>query len=515
MAQTWTHLNTAITNIAINVMTIAIITLAASVSILGAVVGLPEAWQTGGPLWILAGLALMPCLLFAMRKFRAAFIPGLIFVGYLKNDQAKGLSISDPSIIALLLLYGTIFLDLLITMTGKGRSWGRELFVQWKGIAAFGLLAAVITISYLYSPAPVYGLDKLTRFLVISGVLFVAPLILIRKDDDLRHFTLAMVVFATLLSIRLLFGVTDSSVFNPHGGAVLSDSRDVTQIGAGQVVGVGLLWLLFCPYCNLRSFFLVASVPLLCAALIASVARGPVLSFAAILIPFMLLRRVRAAVTSTKVWLPVLILGLLAFAVCVYWLQQQGAASEKFATKRAEIEEVLGGSSTPTYTAGKRLTLYRWALGMFSAKPVTGWGIGGWSYYAFDRDMPAYPHNLILEVAAEEGVIGLAALATLLLTVLLTMRRIWRASRDLTFIAPVFAFSLLVTMTSGDINVNRPLWLWCGMVFALAGIMEQRRRRNKAMDWKTYPSDSFMDPPTFKIVPSSFGSLEASLRKQS
>ena len=484
--------------------------LAASMSGLSAPIELREALQSGGPIWILAGLAglaVMPLLLIAMRQFRAAFIPPLIFVGYLKNEQSKGFSFTDPSIIALLLLYGTILLDFLFAFTRKDRHGLGEFLAHWKGIAAFGALTAVIAISYLYSPAPVYGLDKLTRFLVISCALFVAPLVLIKKEDDLRHFTLAMLAFAAVLSLRVLLGVTDPSMFSSSGGPVLSDARDVTQIGAGQVVGVGLLWMLFCPYCNFRRPLLMVSVPLMCAALIASVARGPILSFAAIFIAFMFLRRVRSGVTSTKVWLPLLLLGFLAFAGCIYWLQQQSAASDKLTTKKAEIEEVLGGSSTPTYTAGKRLTMYRWALGMFEERPVTGWGLGGWSYYAFDRDMPAYPHNLILEVAAEEGTIGLAALATLLLTILWTMGHIWRTSPDLTFITPVFAFSLLVTMTSGDINVNRPLWLWCGVVFALSGIMERRRRRHTAAEWKAYPTHSFaFGVPPSKIVPSTLDS---------
>jgi O-antigen ligase len=128
---------------------------------------------------------------------------------------------------------------------------------------------------------------------------------------------------------------------------------------------------------------------------------------------------------------------------------------------------------------------------MFAEKPLTGWGLGGWSYYALDRDVPAYPHNLVLEIAAEEGVMGLAALGTLLLTVFLALRRIWRRSPDLSFIAPVFAFSLLATMTSGDINVNRPLWLWCGMIFALAGIVQRRLHRSKTLEWLAFPTNTF------------------------
>ncbi len=470
-------------------MAIAVTTLSVFSGI-GASIELPNALQSGGLLWALAALALAPLLLVAMRKFRAAFIPPLIFVGYLKTAESNGFSLTDPTVVALLLLCGSILLDLLLAITRKDHHWQRGFLTQWKGVAAFGALATMTAVSYLYSPAPVYGWDKLTRFLVISGVLFFAPLVLIRKTDDLRHFTLAMLICAILLSIKLLYGVNDASLFDPTGH-LSPESRDVTQIGAGQAVGFGLLWLLFCPHYNLRRLSLLISIPLLSAALIASVARGPILFFVAVLVPFLCLRGIRAAVTATNVWLPVLLGGLLAFAGSLDWLQQQEAAQGKFATKRAEIEEVLRGSSTPTYTAGRRLTLYRWALQMFAEKPLTGWGLGGWSYYALDRDVPAYPHNLVLEIAAEEGVMGLAALGTLLLTVFLALRRIWRSSPDLSFIAPVFVFSLLATMTSGDINVNRPLWLWCGVIFALAGIVQRRLRNSNTVEWRVFPTNTF------------------------
>ena len=471
-------------------MAITVTALATSMSI-AANIELPDTVRSGGLLWILAALASAPFLVIAMRNFRAAFIPPIIYVGYLKTAESKDLSLADPTIIALLLLCGSIVLELLFVITRRDHHWQREFLTQWRGIASFGALATVTAISYLYSPAPAYGWDKLTRFVVISGILFFAPIVLIKKTDDVRHFTLAMLVCAILLSIKLLFGVNDASLFDSSGHPLSSENRDVTQIGAGQVVGIGLLWLLFCPHCSLRRFSLMISVPLLCAALIASVARGPILFFLAVLVPFLFLRRVRAAVTSTNVWLPLLLSGLLAFAGSLYWLQRQEAAQEKFRTKRAEIEEVLRGSSTPTYTAGRRLTLYRWALRMFAEKPLTGWGLGGWSYYVLDRDVPAYPHNLVLEIAAEEGVVGLAALGALLLTVLLAMRRIWRSSPDLTFIAPVFAFSLLATMTSGDINVNRPLWLWCGVIFAFAGIVQRRSYGSSEARWYASPTNSF------------------------
>src|SRR5260370_5328290 len=262
------------------------VTTLVALSGISASIELPSALQYGGLLWALAALALAPLLLVAMRKFRAAFIPPLIFVGYLKTGESNGFSLTDPTILALLLLCGSILLDLLLAMIRNDQHCQRGFLTQWKGVASFCALAALTAVSYLYSPAPSYGWDKLTRSLVISGVLFVAPLVLLRKTADLRHFTLAMLICAILLSIKLLYGINDASLFDPTGHPLTSESREVTQIGAGQAVGFALLWLLFCTHYSLRRLSLLISVPLLCAALVASVARGPILFFVAVLFSF-------------------------------------------------------------------------------------------------------------------------------------------------------------------------------------------------------------------------------------
>jgi hypothetical protein len=91
---------------------------------------------------------------------------------------------------------------------------------------------------------------------------------------------------------------------------------------------------------------------------------------------------------------------------------------------------------------------------------------------------------------------GMAALGTFLFSVLLAMRRVWRSSPDLSFIAPVFAFSLLATMTSGDINVNRPLWLWCGVILAFAGIVQRRFHGSETVEWHALSTNtSGLDRP--------------------
>src|SRR5207248_8536374 len=134
------------------------------------------------------------------------------------------------------------------------------------------------------------------------------------------------------------------------------------------------LLLLFCPASasQWRRVGLIVSVPLLTAALIASTARGPVLCFGLVFLLSMVFRPIRANLPATKASFPILCLGLLAIAGSVYWLQQQDAAGRKLNRKVGELEEILGGSSNPTYTAGMRLARYRNALDMFSQKPLMG-----------------------------------------------------------------------------------------------------------------------------------------------
>jgi hypothetical protein len=46
-------------------------------------------------------------------------------------------------------------------------------------------------------------------------------------------------------------------------------------------------------------------------------------------------------------------------------------------------------------------------------------------------------------------------------------------------------------MTSGDINVNRPLWLWCGVILAFAGIVQRRVHGNKTVEWQAFSTNTF------------------------
>src|SRR5262249_18063797 len=116
---------------------------------------------------------------------------------------------------------------------------------------------------------------KLFRFLGIGSLLLVSPLFLIRNEDEFRRFARVFVGCAAITVVQLLFGLQATAV-----------EGDVTRIGAGWLVGMAAIIVLFYPLFTAISYqkiFVVCALPFLIVGLMASVARGPALALLLIL----------------------------------------------------------------------------------------------------------------------------------------------------------------------------------------------------------------------------------------
>jgi O-antigen ligase len=130
----------------------------------------------------------------------------------------------------------------------------------------------------------------------------------------------------------------------------------------------------------------------------------------------------------------------------------------------------LGSSASGAQSAGKRLERYEAAGEAIQQRPVLGLGLGGWSLFYRGEDVRDYPHNLLLEITVEQGIVGLLAFTLLVGAVLIELRTIRRHNEKHAFMIPVFAFTMLVSLFSGDLNDNRAVWLWCGFALALSSL---------------------------------------------
>jgi O-antigen ligase len=164
---------------------------------------------------------------------------------------------------------------------------------------------------------------------------------------------------------------------------------------------------------------------------------------------------------------------IVVIAGAITWVQNAPAGQNKAAEKRQEITAILHGATDPGGTTEQRLEFYGSAISAFCQKPLTGWGLGGWPVFYYGYEKPDYPHNIVLEIAAEQGFLGLLALFSFLGAICVASRRIWVSGSDFAFPLPLFAFSFLACMFSSDLNA-RTLWFWAGTIFAISRMCAPR-----------------------------------------
>jgi O-antigen ligase len=327
-------------------------------------------------------------------------------------------------------------------------------FRQRHVLLLFGFFVAVVALSYFYTDAPTYGASKLGRLVFIGGLLLLAPLFLLRTERLFKRFARLFVIFALITALQMIIGLKVRAA---------GVDTDITRIGDGWLVAMALLLLLFYPVLNntnRHKLYLALALPLLAAGMVASVARGALVAFALVLplaIFFGPKQRQRGMT------LVVLVLG--ACSVGAYFFLRT-ANPDKYGHKISELVEMSEGH-TGSGSAGKRIAFYTETAQAIPQHPVLGNGVGSWSVFYFGNDARAYPHNLALEIAFEEGLLGLAAFVVFFLAVGVASYNTYVVSgRYFTIFGVIVLYSLMVSMFSGDLDDNRLLWLWAGVALA-------------------------------------------------
>jgi O-antigen ligase len=406
------------------------------------------------PLMLCGSAACVLAVLAAAFYWPAMFLVLPVFAPQLKG--APGMrSIEahiDLTLAALCVTAGVVGLHSLLGTHRVHFAHGR-LSATSKQITAFVFFAMIVAASYLYTPAPQYGGAKLIRFLLIGGFFLLAPLYLLDSEEDLRHFCLAFVVMGVAQSFVLLARVARL------------ETTDVTRRGAGWVIGASILMLLF--YRLIESRFwrtglIMIALPCLVAGLIDSASRGAIISVSAALI-YLLLRTYKGQ--SRGVRAGMVVLAVVCAAVAYHFAN--GTTEQKYSDKSGEIVQ-RSEAHTSSVSAGQRVGLYSASLHEVVDHPILGLGVGGWSEFYYGHDERAYPHNLLLEIATEEGLLGLIAFMFFLVGVFQASYELSSLTGDrFAVLSGLLIFTLVATMFSGDLDDDRLLWLWSGMILAV------------------------------------------------
>ncbi len=383
-----------------------------------------------------------------------------------KTRGAVGISLTDPTLWIAALLYAAVILQVLLLAVGaEGRSL-RGLFAgQMGGVSAFALLILVIAISYSYTPAPDIGREKVLRLVAFDIPIFLAPLILLRNDRDVRQLLLVSMLGSLALAFRTVY-----RVLHPTAEILLGE-QDPTEIGDGLLMGAAALMALYYSFPEKRFFRmgLIGCIIVLTCGTTASLSRSAIFSLLLVATTSLMFPRRKPTTLSRKTILTAAAAVVVTVSVASVSLSHLPATHSKFALKAGELSLTLQGIH-PGGTAGQRYSFSESAWQAFLSKPLLGWGAGGWTtlWHYSDERVLKYPHNFVLEIAAEQGLVGLAALAMLLLAMLRACAQVLGGPGSrFVFIVPVVVLTLLGNAVTGQVEA-RDMWFWCGTLFALA-----------------------------------------------
>jgi O-antigen ligase len=330
----------------------------------------------------------------------------------------------------------------------------------------FAVFAAVVAGSYIYTPAVSYGGTELLRFLGIGTLMLIAPFILIRNEQDLRRFVVLFLGAGLILALQMILHVDDHSS---------GPDTDITRIGAGWLMGMLILLALYYrpfqrPSHNTAQAWVL--VPLFSFALIASAARGPIVALLVVLF----LNLATSAKMFSRLVITAMLLGVSTYAAFSVFRQIDPS---RYNSKFDQITDMVQGKSA-TGSAATRLTFYRQTIAAIPDHLLLGGGIGSWSVFYYGADERGYPHNLLLQIAFEQGLLGIAALGFFLATMAAVSLRILRKTGARYAVFPsLVLFCAIVSMFSGDLDDNRILWYWTGVTLAVCAII-----RFRTGDWR-------------------------------
>lgn len=327
---------------------------------------------------------------------------------------------------------------------------------------------AVLALPLLYT-RPEWREDALWRCAgLLGGWLFYVACLQLRLTARQRNLLLYGLLFAVsvqaLLAALQLFAPTLAWV-SPNGSRVYGVFQQPNVLGSFIATGLALaLWLLLAPLSTPTR----RQLPLLVL----------LTAFSALLV----------LIQSRAAWLG----GALAAALLLWRFARQSPAASRWAGGALLLGITLGlmglftGQQALIAREGSnysRLTMLQDTLSMILAKPLLGWGYGGFEYsFAHFRlqampwrevlEVAGHPHNEILLWWVEGGLPALAGIVLVFIAGALLLKRAWQRDREQPASARVGLFLVLLpmlvhTQLEYPFYLSAPHWLAFLLLLAL------------------------------------------------
>jgi O-antigen ligase len=330
-------------------------------------------------------------------------------------------------------------------------------------------LILLMFISLFYTKAPIYGWDKFLRFVTITTLAILGPIFLLKDIKKFHRFLYTLVFISSLMVIESII-----SHFGMGGG--FRTAFGSNYLALGRITGIVLLAIIY--YFLLRSdklkvrFLWSLLFGLNFFGLLYSGGRAPVVAFfmTVIILGFFSIAT-KVKINQARI---IKIAGSFILIGGMLFIFSPKPFSKLFGRINVLITQEGGGKS-----AARRLVLYRSATEAITEKPIQGLGIGGFSIYESGNDQRSYPHNILLEIGAEIGIIGLISfffITGFCFSYLFKLRKTYKEPEKYYLITTILAFFIFMffnTLVSGDINDNRLFFVWLGVTYSVGAILRK------------------------------------------
>ena len=333
----------------------------------------------------------------------------------------------------------------------------------------FGLL---LGISYIYTVSPDYGFRKILRFNTFAVTMFISPLLIIKSPADSKrllsyfYFLLVIIIGIMLLQFVYFLKWGDFGIVLAYWNRISIPGANPIQVSRYLAIGAAMMIALLIRNKPSQSLHYFAILFVILLSIILSGSRGPLVS---IIIGSI----VYAILYERKYSSRIFGYGILAIGtiITLLLLLPESLTQRFFDISQGSVIMTQQGvrriSTIATRFEFWSMSLQAWFSSITSF--FIGLGAGSFSSLFIWRDWRWYPHNLIFEIIAELGLIGLVIGVLFIIKSYQIINKgiqrgsftdhsaLWVAGTVVMFIAAQF---------SGDINDNRILWMFIGILIA-------------------------------------------------
>jgi O-antigen ligase len=321
-------------------------------------------------------------------------------------------------------------------------------------VGLFGCFLAYALLTVLWTPSEIYVRDKAFRLASVTTFsLLGCALVVAQSRVRLHRFLAVSLVLALVTAAATIYPVAlyGPIPVRPFGTTYLILGR---MIGFGAIVAAW--YLLFVSPSLARSLLATVSLAVLGVGLLLLDGRGPL------------------AATVLTIGL----LGVVAFPLASLHRRPNRLGSGLLAGVGAATVAVVYGDSLrvtekfretfsddPDPATAGRLENWQFAFETWlSGRTITGHGLASWG--PINDEVVRWPHNVVLELLVELGVVGLLLFSLPVVLGLVLAVSGYRETRDpgCVVVLALFVYTLLNAQVTGDLNENRFLFAAVGLL---------------------------------------------------